>query len=58
MTQAIFLWGFLIALVGLIWLFVLDMLNDILGDDHRATNGAEPHSPHPDNRRSRNDNET
>jgi putative exporter of polyketide antibiotics len=58
MAQAIFLWGLLIALVGLIWLFILDMLNDILGDEHPTSDGVEPQAHHHDNRRSRHDSKT
>ena len=36
MAQWIFVWGMLIALVGLIWVLVLDILLDFLGDDHQT----------------------
>ena len=64
-AQWIFAWGMLIALVGLIWVLVLDILLDLLGDDHPAQakrqglaspkqrNGFEPHIAHPGSQRSR-----
>lgn len=67
MAQWIFAWGMLIALVGLIWVLVLDILLDLLGDDHRTQDkrqelasskqrdGFDPHIAHPGSQWSRPD---
>jgi hypothetical protein len=64
-AQWIFAWGMLIALVGLIWVLVLDILLDLLGDDHHSQDkrqgraspkqrdGFEPRIAHPGSQRSR-----
>ena len=36
MAQVILVWGLLIALLGVIWVLVLDILLDILGDTHHS----------------------
>jgi hypothetical protein len=66
-AQWIFAWGMLIALVGLIWVLVLDILLDLLGDDHRTQDkrqglasskqrdGFDPHIAHPGSQWSRPD---
>ena len=68
-AQWIFAWGMLIALVGLILVLVIDILLDLLGDDHhhekrqslaspKQHDGIEPHPAHPGIHRSRPDEET
>src|SRR5262249_4186697 len=69
-AQWIFVLGMLIAPVGLIWVVVLDILLDLLGDDHHSQdkrqgfaspkqrNGFEPHITHPGSQRSLPDNGT
>ena len=66
-AQWIFAWGMLIALVGLIWVLVLDILLDLLGDNHhtqdnqqrlasqKQRDGFEPHITHSGSQRSRPD---
>ncbi|HEY6262210.1 MAG TPA: hypothetical protein VIW47_11495 [Nitrospiraceae bacterium] len=44
MAQWIFVWGMLIALVGLIWVLVLDILLDFLGDDHQTHDKRQGHA--------------
>ncbi len=68
-AQWIFAWGLMIALVGLILVLVLDILLDLLGDDHhhdkrqgiaspKQHDGIEPHLAHPGSQRSRPDKAT
>jgi len=68
-AQWIFGWGLMIALVGLILVLVLDILLDLLGDDHhhdkrqglaspKQQDGIEPHLVHPGSQRSRHDKAT
>ena len=65
-AQWIFAWGLMIALVGLILVLVLDILLDLLGDDHhhdrrqglassKQHDGIEPHLAHSGSQRSRPD---
>ena len=65
-AQWIFAWGMMIALVGLILVLVLDILLDLLGDDHhhakrqrlaspKQHDGIEPHLAHSGSQRSRAD---
>lgn len=67
MTQWIFAWGMVLALVGLILVLVLDILLDLLGDDDHThdkrqglaspnqRDGFERHIAHPGSQRSRPD---
>ena len=65
-AQWIFAWGLMIALVGLILVLVLDILLDLLGEDHhhdkrqglaspKQHDGIEPHLAHPGSQPSRPD---
>ena len=69
MAQWIFTWGMMIALVGLILVLVLDILLDLLGDDHhhdkrqglaspKQHDGFKSHIAHTGIHRSRPDKET
>jgi hypothetical protein len=68
-AQWIFAWGLMIAVVGLILVLVLDILLDLLGDDHhhdkrqgiaspKQHDGIEPHLAHPGSQQSRPDKAT
>ena len=69
-AQWIFAWGMLIALVGLILVLALDILLDLLGDDHHSQDkrqglaspkqrdGFEPRITHSGSQRSRPNNGT
>jgi hypothetical protein len=55
MTQLILACGLLTALVGLIWLFLLDILNDLLGNDPHSLDGFKSRVTHPDSQPSQHD---